>query len=105
MKKEKSKPTETKSNSEGGSKKADKTKKEDASSTSPPEQTSVNKEDPKSNSSESPNSKKQAYVRGESQKPVTDAYRKNWQSIFKQKEHIPLISNRTIQTASLFSMV
>jgi len=84
MKKEKSKPIETKPNSEGGSKKADKTRKEDASSTLPPEQTSVNKDDPKLNNSESPNSNKKVYVRGESQKPVTDAYRKNWQSIFKR---------------------
>ena len=84
MKKEKSKPTETKPDSEGGLNKANKTRKEDASSTSPSEQTSVNKDDPKSNSSESAKSNKQAYLRGESQKPVTDAYRKNWQSIFKR---------------------
>ena len=84
MKKEKNKPTETKSSNEVGSKKASKTRKEDASSTSPPEQTSTNENGPKSNNSETPNSKKKAYVRGETQKPVTDAYRKNWHSIFKR---------------------
>ena len=85
MKKEKNKPTETKSSNEGGSKKASKAKNEDASSTSPPEQTSTNEDNPKSNKAETPDSKKKAYVRGESQKPVTDEYRKNWHSIFKRR--------------------
>ena len=84
MKKEKNKPTETKSSNEGGSKKASRIRKEDASSTSLPEQTSTNENGPKSNKPETPNSKKKAYVRGESQKPVTNAYRKNWHSIFKR---------------------
>jgi len=84
MKKEKSKSTETKSSNEGGSKKVSKKKKEDAPSTSPSEQTPTNEDGPKSNNSETPNLKKKAYVRGETQKPVTDAYRENWHSIFKR---------------------
>ena len=85
MKKEERKPTEIKSSNEGVSKKASKTRNEDTSSTSPPEQTSTNENKPKSNKAETPNSKKKAYVRGESQKPVTEAYRKNWHSIFKRR--------------------
>ena len=85
MKKEKNKSSDSKSGKESALKKAGKTNKEDASSTAPPEQTSKNENDSKSNSPEAPNANKDSYVRGETQKPVTNAYRKNWDSIFKRR--------------------
>ena len=61
-----------------------KIKKEDTSSASTPDKTSPEGKETKSNQSDSPNIKKKAYVRGESQKPVTKEYRDNWDSIFKK---------------------
>ena len=86
MTKEKSKPTDTKSTNEGVSKKIEsKTKKENIQSTSLPDKTSGNKDAPKSTQSEPSNTKKETHTRGETQKPVTDGYRKNWNSIFEKR--------------------
>lgn len=39
-----------------------------------------------SDTSSSSGSSSKKYVRGENQKPVTDAYRDNWNDIFKRKK-------------------
>ena len=54
-------------------------------STAPTPKTEKSPTDTASNAeqSETSTSKKENYVRGESQKPVTKAYRNNWNRIFK----------------------
>ena len=74
MTKKKNKPTDTKLSNETISKNAESEFKKD---NTPP----TDKES-KTSSSETPSTEKKTYVRGESQKPVTKAYRNNWNSIF-----------------------
>ena len=86
MPKEKIKPTDAKSTNESISKKSEsEIKKDNTPSTPSPDKTSTNDNDPEPSRSETPSTEKKTYVRGESQKPVTRAYRNNWNSIFKKR--------------------
>ena len=83
--KKKTKPTDTKLNNETISKNVEsKIKKDNTPPASSPNNTSTTDKESKSSSSEAPSTEKKTYVRGESQKPVTKAYRNNWNSIFKK---------------------
>ncbi|MBM10052.1 MAG: hypothetical protein CMF69_10860 [Magnetovibrio sp.] len=59
-------------------------KKEKTKQTSSPKEASSNAGDGKVEKSKNTNSEKATYVRGESQKPVTESYRRNWNAIFKR---------------------
>lgn len=86
MAKEKIKTTDVKSTNDQASKKIEnKTTKEDGATTSLPDKASADKESPKSDQSEQSTAQKETYGRGESQKPVTKAYRNNWNAIFKRR--------------------
>ena len=81
MTKEKSNPTDTKSTNKDTSKKpVSKTQKDNTQPESSLDETSTNENKPEPSSA-----KKTPHVRGESQKPVTNAYRTNWNSIFKRE--------------------
>ena len=81
----KNKPTDTKLTNETLSKNVESEfKKDNTPPTSSPDNTSTTDKESKTSSSEAPSKEKKRYVRGESQKPVTKAYRNNWNSIFKK---------------------
>ena len=85
MTKKKNKPTDTKLTNENISKNVEKeNKKDNTPPTSSSDNTSTNDKESEPNSSEAPSTEKKTYVRGESQKPVTKAYRNNWNYIFKK---------------------
>ena len=85
MTKEKIKPTDTKLTNESNSKNVEKENKKDNTPPTPSsDNASTNDKDSEPISSEAPSTEKKTHVRGESQKPVTKAYRNNWNSIFKK---------------------
>jgi len=85
MTKEKTKTTANKSTNDSISKNVEKENKKDNTPPTPsPDSTSTNDQESGSDPSDSASTVKKTYVRGESQKPVTKAYRNNWNSIFKK---------------------
>ena len=86
MSKEKTKTTDTKPAKDGVSTKTEtKIKKDDNPSTPLPAKQSIDGKDAKTTPSDTPETKKNPHVRGETQKPVSKEYLNNWNSIFKKK--------------------
>ena len=81
----KNKHTDTKLTNETISKNVESEfKKDNTQPISSPDNTSATDKESKTSSSEAPSTEKKTYVRGETQKPVTKAYRNNWNSIFRK---------------------
>ena len=85
MTKEKTKPTDAKLTNESVSKNVEREiKKDNTPATTSADNTSINDKESKPSSPEVSSTEKKKYVRGESQKPVTNDYRNNWNTIFKK---------------------